>query len=78
LSGDHSARLETDSNIAIAYYNKDNELCLWLIEHKITEKEFTECCGNKSDGRDKLKHQCEKSFLEILKKHLLQSRCKRF
>jgi hypothetical protein len=71
LLGDHNARSGTDSDIAIAYYNNENELCLWLIEHKLTEKEFTTCGGYKSKDRDKSIHICEKSFLEILKnKHL--------
>jgi len=64
--GDHNARSGTDSDIAIAYRNHKDELCLWLIEHKLTEKEFTECGGSKSDNRDKSKHICEKSFSEIL------------
>lgn len=66
LLGDHSARSGTDSDIAIAYYNNENELCLWLIEHKLSEKEFTECGGYKSDGRNKTKHLCGKSFSDIL------------
>lgn len=67
LLGDHNARSGTDCDIAIAYYNTKDELCLWLIEHKLTEKEFTECGGYKSNGRDKEKHRCEKSFEEICK-----------
>lgn len=66
LLGDHNARSGTDSDIAIAYRNHKDELCLWLIEHKLTEKEFTQCGGSKSDNRDKSKHICEKSFGEIL------------
>ena len=66
LLGDHNARSGTDSDIAIAYYNKKDELCLWLIEHKLTEKEFTTCGGYKSKNRDKLKHLCEKPFAEIV------------
>lgn len=64
--GDHNARSGTDSDIAIAYRNHNNESCLWLIEHKLTEKEFTECGGYKSSSRNKSKHKCEKSFSEIL------------
>jgi hypothetical protein len=71
LLGDHNARSGTDSDIAIAYYNKDKERCLWLIEHKLTENEFTECGGFKSEGRNKSKHLCEKSFSEIINdKHI--------
>jgi len=66
LLKDHSAQSGTDSDIAIAYYNHNDELCLWLIEHKLTEKEFTECGGFKSKHRDKAKHMCDKSFSEIL------------
>lgn len=66
LLGDHNAIAGTDSDMAIAYYNENGELCLWLIEHKLTESEFTECGGFKSKGR-KEKHDCSKSFSEILK-----------
>jgi hypothetical protein len=66
LLGDHSVIAGTDSDIAIAYYNQENELCLWLIEHKLTEKEFTACGGAKSKGR-KPEHDCTKPFSDILK-----------
>ncbi len=65
LLGDHTKLYGTDSDIAISYYNKKRELCLWLIEHKLTEKEFTECGGYKSNGRT-ASHDCSKSFSEIL------------
>jgi len=67
LLGDHNGRSGTDSDIAIAYYNKEDELCLWLIEHKLTEKEFTQCGGYKSKNRDKVKHLCEKPFSDVIK-----------
>jgi hypothetical protein len=67
LLRDHSSLSGTDSDIAIAYYNHSGELCLWLVEHKLTEKEFTECGGYKSKDRNKAIHLCNKSFLEILK-----------
>ena len=63
--GDKSAMAGTDTDIAIAYYNHQDELCLWLIEHKLTESEFTTCGGFKSPGR-RDKHDCSKSFSEIL------------
>ncbi|MFA5297580.1 MAG: hypothetical protein WC389_05155 [Lutibacter sp.] len=66
LLKDHSSLSGTDSDIAIAYYNHSDELCLWLIEHKLTEKEFTVCGGFKSKDRDKEKHLCSKSFSEIV------------
>ncbi|CAG1013064.1 hypothetical protein ANAEL_04589 [Anaerolineales bacterium] len=55
----------TDSDIAIAYYNHQGELCLWLIEHKLTESEFTTCGGFRSKGRQP-RHNCSKSFSSIL------------
>ena len=63
--GDKTEVSGTDSDIGIAYYNHDEELCLWLIEHKLTEAEFTECGGFKSKGR-KAGHDCSKSFDEIV------------
>jgi len=65
LLGDHTQLYGTDSDIAIAYYNRERELCLWLIEHKLSEAEFTKCGGYKSNGRT-AKHNCSKSFSEIL------------
>ncbi len=55
----------TDSDIAIAYYNHQDELCLWLIEHKLTEAEFTDCGGFRSKGRQP-RHDCSRSFTKIL------------
>ncbi len=65
LLADHSTWAGTDSDTAIAYYNCNNELCLWLIEHKLTEPEFTTCGGFKSIG-NKNKENCENSFSDIL------------
>lgn len=66
LLGDHNARSGTDSDIAIAYQNQDGEFCLWLIEHKLTETEFTTCGGAKSGNRDKSRHNCNKPLPSIL------------
>jgi hypothetical protein len=55
---DHTPAAGTDSDIAIAYYNGKDELCLWLIEHKLTEKEFSTCGGYKSSG-NKNKDWCK-------------------
>lgn len=67
LLGDKSKSAGTDADIAIAYRNHQNELCLWLIEHKLTEEEFTSCGGYKSKGRtDKQKHDCSLKFRQIL------------
>lgn len=50
--GDHSSYAGTDSDVAIAYLNAQGEKCIWLIEHKLTELEFTECGGYKSKNTD--------------------------
>lgn len=71
LLGDHTQLYGTDSDIAIAYYNRNRELCLWLIEHKLTEADFTKCHGYTSHGR-KPHHDCSKSLTEILES---KSRC---
>lgn len=67
ILGDKSPRAGTDADIAIAYRNHQGELCLWLIEHKLTEKEFTSCGGFKSKGRtDKQRHDCTRNFSQLL------------
>jgi hypothetical protein len=64
---DKSALAGTDSDLAIAYYNHADELCLWLIEHKLTEPEFTTCGGYRSKGRkDKVRYDCTRSFADLL------------
>jgi hypothetical protein len=63
--GDKTEATGTDTDIAIAYYNHQDELCLWLIEHKLTEAEFTTCGGFRSKGRGS-KHDCSKPFADIL------------
>ncbi|MBE0576859.1 MAG: hypothetical protein IH613_13300 [Desulfuromonadales bacterium] len=64
ILGDKSSMAGTDSDIAIAYLNYKGEHCLWLIEHKLTEKEFTECGAYKSKGR-RPRHDCTQRFSEI-------------
>ncbi|RJO73142.1 MAG: hypothetical protein C4523_02030 [Myxococcales bacterium] len=63
---DKSKVAGTDADLAIAYVNRDGELCLWLIEHKLTEAEFTTCGGFRSPGR-KARHDCGRTFSAILK-----------
>ena len=63
--GDKTDVSGTDSDIAIAYYNHQGELCLWLIEHKLTEAEFTTCGGFKSRGWQ-ARHDCRQPFSVIL------------
>ncbi len=65
LLGDHNPRSGTDADLAISYINKNDECCLWLIEHKLVEAEFTECGGFKSSNNaDAI--NCSKSFSDIL------------
>lgn len=59
LLGDHSARSGTDSDIAIAYYDTGGALCLWLVEHKLTEAEFTTCGAYRSKA-NATKPQCDR------------------
>lgn len=63
--GDKMRVSGTDADIAIAYYNHQNQLCLWLIEHKLTENKFTACGGSRSKGRG-AQHDCSRSFSQIL------------
>ena len=63
---DKNAVSGTDADMAIAYYNHDGDLCLWLVEHKLTEPEFTPCGGFTSKGR-KERHDCTRNFDDILK-----------
>jgi hypothetical protein len=58
LLNDHTKVAGTDTDIAIAYYDKRDNLCLWLIEHKLTEKEFTQCGGAKSKNKS-IQHSCD-------------------
>lgn len=56
--GDHQGPTGTDVDIAIAYRDAAGVLCLWLIEHKLGEAEFTNCGGARSKGRTGA-HRCE-------------------
>jgi hypothetical protein len=64
---DHTDAAGTDSDVAIAYYDTSGLLSLWLIEHKLTENEFTTCGGYKSSGNKK-KEYCNDGQL-ILNDH---------
>lgn len=54
---DHTNVSGTDADIAIAYYDHDSNLNLWMIEHKLTEVEFSTCGGYTSKGRSP-SHAC--------------------
>lgn len=59
MLGDHSRGAGTDSDVAVAYINEQGERCLWIIEHKLTESEFTTCGGYRSKGnQDKQRCKC--------------------
>jgi hypothetical protein len=64
---DHTIAAGTDSDVAIAYYDTSDALSLWLIEHKLTENEFTKCGGFRSDG-NKVKNNCDDGLM-ILSDH---------
>jgi hypothetical protein len=64
MLNDHNKVSGTDSDIAIAYYDYEGNLNLWLIEHKLTEEGFTQCGGYKSKGKTSY-HSCE-SIEQIL------------
>lgn len=69
LLNDHSGGAGTDSDVAIAYRNTNGDLCLWLIEHKLSEKEFTECGGYRSKANEH-KENCKKcDFKTITNAH---------
>ena len=64
---DHSKQAGTDADVAIAYYNKEEKLCLWLIEHKLSEREFTMCGAYKSKA-NRNKDNCTKcNLMDITK-----------
>lgn len=63
--GDKSATAGTDADLAIAYRDHEGKRCLWLIEHKLAEREFTPCGGFRSKGRQP-HHDCSKSLAAIL------------
>lgn len=71
LLGDHSPAAGTDADVAIAYINKAGKLCLWLIEHKLTERDFTTCGGYRSKNiSDREKEFCKSCGIDdLLKDH---------
>lgn len=60
LLGDHSNAAGTDADVAIAYRDASGRLKLWLIEHKLSEPDFTACGGAVSEGRG-ADHICQPS-----------------
>ena len=70
---DHTQAAGTDSDVAIAYINHDNKPCIWLIEHKLAEKEFT-CCGGYKSEHNSDKGFCRTTNLNALLEN--NSRCR--
>lgn len=70
MLNDHTPAAGTDADIAIAYYDQAGNLKLWLIEHKLTESEFTTCGGYRSRGRDRHIHKCDSTISVIANKDL--------
>lgn len=64
---DHSSGAGTDADVAIAYYNKEDRLCLWLVEHKLSEKEFTTCGAYKSKANKSKDYCTECNLMDIAK-----------
>ena len=62
---DHTDATGTDSDLAIAYINKNGERCIWLIEHKLAEREFT-CCGGYNSEHNKHKEFCKCGNLDTI------------
>lgn len=58
LLRDHSLQAGTDADVAIAYHNTSGRFSLWLIEHKLSEKEFTEC-GAYNSRNNTTKSSCK-------------------
>jgi hypothetical protein len=63
---DYNAGSCTEAEIAIAYYNDNDELCLWLFNHILTQKDFTHCRAARTRHKDAGRHFCNKKFSEIL------------
>lgn len=63
--GDRTQTSGTDADLAIAYFNREGKLRLWLIEHKLTETEFTTCHAAISRGRQ-ARHDCCRSFSDLV------------
>ena len=77
LLRDHTPRAGTDSDIAIAYRDTEGVLCLWLIEHKLTEAAFTTCGGYKShSNKDKTRCLSGASVVEDPSKCHYHSACR--
>ncbi|MBO7495638.1 MAG: hypothetical protein J6T98_03720 [Salinivirgaceae bacterium] len=63
----------TDADVAIAYINTKGEKCLWLIEHKLTETDFTHCGGYNSKSQvmknnPQYKENCQTCTIEDILK----------
>lgn len=67
LLNDHTSQAGTDADVAIAYYNSNRQLCIWLIEHKLSEKEFTKCGAFKSKANRQKSHCYSCSISDMIR-----------
>lgn len=67
LLNDHTPQAGTDADVAIAYIDTEGRPCIWLIEHKLAEKEFT-CCGGYKSENNKHPEFCISNNLNSLLK----------
>ena len=66
LLGDHSVNVGTDADFALSYIDKDGNHCLWLVEHKLTETEFTQCNVLHNGKHPKEAEKCRNLSAELL------------
>lgn len=69
LLNDHSKTAGTDADFALSYIDNENKNCLWLVEHKLTEKEFTQCNAVHNGRHKELAEKCS----HYTAKHLMET-----
>ncbi len=68
LLNDHSKTAGTDADFALSYIDNKNRHCLWLVEHKLTEREFTQCNAVHNGKHKELSEICSHYSVEHLMK----------
>ena len=72
LLNDHSPVAGTDADFALSYIDTEGNHCLWLVEHKLTEMEFTQCNvvhgGKHIDCIEKCKEESVQALLDAPEK----------
>ena len=70
LLNDHSKTAGTDADFALSYIDNENKHCLWLVEHKLTEIEFTRCNAVHNGKHKELSEICSHYTAQhLMKKH---------